>query len=187
MNERKGDPLAVGSAMMPLVESTAELTRLFAEHYRRVLLAAYRITGDMSDAEDVAQAVFLRLSAGGHSQVTNTGSYFYRAAINGALDLLRGRKRNATESLEDARELVSIGSSPEAGASNRQLRDLLRIAISDLPPRAAEMFAMRYLEDFDNQEIAKLLGTSQAVVAVTLFNARSRLKKRLKEWNGDLR
>jgi RNA polymerase sigma-70 factor (ECF subfamily) len=43
------------------------------------------------------------------------------------------------------------------------------------------MFSLRYLEDFDNREIAALLQTSQAVVAVTLHNARSRLKKRLSE------
>jgi len=37
-----------------------ELCHLFGDHYRRVLTAAYRITGNMADAEDVAQAVFLR-------------------------------------------------------------------------------------------------------------------------------
>jgi RNA polymerase sigma-70 factor (ECF subfamily) len=43
------------------------------------------------------------------------------------------------------------------------------------------MFALRYLEDRENPEIAKLMGTSSAVVAVTLHQARSKLKKRLTE------
>jgi RNA polymerase sigma-70 factor (ECF subfamily) len=159
-----------------------ELSLLFVEHHRRVLKAAFRITGNMADAEDVAQAVFLRL-AGADGPVANAGSYLYRAAINGALDLLRRRKNSQTEPLESAEyaRAAGAGSSPEVEASGRELGALLRIAISELPPRAAEMFILRYVEEHGNREIATLMGTSQAVVAVTLYNARSRLKKRLSE------
>jgi RNA polymerase sigma-70 factor (ECF subfamily) len=48
------------------------------------------------------------------------------------------------------------------------------------------MFTLRYLEDLGNREIAALMGTSQAVVAVTLHKARSRLKKRLSEMGGQI-
>ena len=161
----------------------AELSQLFAEHYRRVLLAAYRITGNMADAEDVAQVVFLRL-ASTDGPMTNAGSYLYRAAINGALDLLRQRKASRTEPLENAAYVAVVGSSssPESVASSRELGALLRIAIGELPQRAAEMFILRYVEELGNREIASLMDTSQAVVAVTLFNARSKLKKRLSEF-----
>jgi RNA polymerase sigma-70 factor (ECF subfamily) len=116
--------------------------------------------------------------------VTNAGSYLYRAAINGALDLLRQRKAARTEPLEFAEYVAAAGSgsSPEKEASSRELGALLRVAIGELPQRAAEMFVLRYVEELGNQEIAALMGTSQAVVAVTLFNARSRLKKRLSEF-----
>jgi len=167
---------------------SAGLSQLFAEHHRRVLTAAYRITGSMADAEDVAQAVFLRL-ASADRPVTNAGSYLYRAAINGALDLLRQRKASRNEPLENAAHFaaVGLGSSPEAEASSRELGALLRIAIGELPQRAAEMFVLRYVEEHGNREIAALMGTSQAVVAVTLFNARSRLKKRLSEFDRRIR
>jgi RNA polymerase sigma factor (sigma-70 family) len=179
MKSSKGEQVAVGSAALPLTEGLSEL---FGEHNRRVLTAAYRITGNMADAEDVAQIVFLRL-ASGDGPLTNTGSYLYRAAINGALDLLRRRKVAATEPLEGAAGIASTGpgSSPEREASSAELGDLLRLAIAELAPRAAEMFTLRYLEELGNREIAALMGTSQAVVAVTLHNARSRLKKRLSE------
>jgi RNA polymerase sigma-70 factor (ECF subfamily) len=86
MKSQKGEQVAVGSAALPLTEG---LSQLFGEHHKRVLRAAYRITGNMADAEDVAQIVFLRL-ASANGPVTNAGSYLHRAAINGALDLLRG-------------------------------------------------------------------------------------------------
>jgi len=179
MNSSEGVPVAACTATTPL----AGLSQLFAEHHRRVLIAAYRITGSMADAEDVAQAVFLRL-AGVGGPVANAGSYLYRAAINGALDLLRQRKAARTEPLESAGYVTAAGwgSSPEAEASSNELGALLRIAIGELPQRAAEMFVLRYVEDLGNREIAALMDTSQAVVAVTLFNARSRLKKRLSEF-----
>jgi RNA polymerase sigma factor (sigma-70 family) len=184
MKKQEGEPLAAASVTIP---STEDITQLFAEHYRRVLLAAYRIIGSMADAEDIAQELFLRL-ASSERPIDNAGSYLYRAAINGALDLLRRRKSAATEPLEQAANVASgnRGSSPETEFSSRQLGDALRIAIGELSPKAAEMFALRYFEELGNKEIAVLMRTSQAVVAVTLHNARSRLKKRLLEMDGTI-
>ena len=175
--------------MMPLPATSESLSQLFRGHYRRILTAAYRITGSMADAEDVAQAVFLRMAGIDSPAVTNAGSYLYRAAINGALDLLRRRNAAPASPLEDALGVASSGqgSSPEAEASGRELGILLRVAIGELQPRAAEMFTLRYLEELGNREIAVLMRTSQAVVAVTLHNARSRLKKRLRELDQERR
>ena len=183
MNSSKGEQVAVGNAIMSVAMSSESLSQLFREHYRRVLSAAYRITGSMADAEDIAQTVFLRIASVDGPPSTSTGSYLYRAAINGALDLLRHRRAVPASPLEDAAAIVSSasGSSPEAEAASRELGNLLRVAVSQLAPRGAEMFILRYVEELSNPEIAALMGTSQAVVAVTLHNVRSRLKKRLKE------
>jgi RNA polymerase sigma-70 factor (ECF subfamily) len=168
------------------MESSEILSQLFAEHHRWVLIAAWRITGSMADAEDVAQAVFLRLAVGKCPPITNAGGYLYKAAINGALDLLRRQKTARAEPLETAREVsAERDRSPEADASNRELGALLRLAISELSPRAAEMITLRYLEELGNREIAVLMGTSRAVVAVTLHKARTKLKKRLRELSGE--
>ena len=180
MNSQKEKPVAIASPTMPVVEARQHLAELFALHHRRVLMAAYRITGSMADAEDVAQGVFLRL-AGGGAAISNEGSYLYRAAINGALDLLR--RRNTTEPLDAAANVRSQGSGsrPEAELSGRELMQWLRKALAELSERAAEMFTLRYVEELDNREIAVLMQTSQAVVAVTLHQTRAKLKKRLKE------
>ena len=184
MKAEKGELVAIGYQTMLEIERTARLSRLFAEQHRRVLRAAYRITGCMADAEDVAQGVFLRMASGESDPVTNPDSYLYRAAINGALDLLRRRKTMQTEPLDAASDIACNDgdSSPEMNVSIGELRAWLRDAISNLSPRAAEMFTLRYLEGRDNREIASLLRTSQAVVAVTLHNTRSKLKKQLQEF-----
>lgn len=183
MNGQKGQPVAIAVPTMPAVETRERLSDLFGMHHRRVLMAAYRITGSMADAEDVAQSVFLRLAATDEFAVNNAGSYLYRAAINGALDLLRRRNSAASEPLDSANAVASQGrgSRPEAEAASSQLVDRLRVALGELSPRSAEMFTLRYIEELDNREIAALMHTSQAVVAVTLHQTRSKLKKRLRE------
>src|SRR5579863_10480339 len=115
MNNQKRGHVSAATANLPVIEDTDRLARLFAEHYRRVITAAYRIAGNMADAEDVAQAVFLRLGTSEAPEVTNAGSYLYRAAINGSLDVVRRRKVAATEPLESAANVASreSGSSPE--------------------------------------------------------------------------
>ncbi|KAA6460980.1 sigma-70 family RNA polymerase sigma factor [Acidobacteria bacterium AB60] len=183
MNREEPGNMSAAAVNLSGVDQNAHLGRLFAEHYRRVLMAAYRIAGNMADAEDVAQAVFLRLGSGELPDVANAGSYLYRAAINGSLDVVRRRNASAAEPLDLAAGVAwaGVGGSPETEAANRELARLLRQAIGELSGRAAEMFALRYLEELDNREIAKLLGTSAAVVAVTLHQTRSKLKKRLIE------
>lgn len=180
--------MSAATASIPALDNE-RLARLFADHYRRVLMAAYRITGNLADAEDVAQAVFLRLGAGELPDVSNAASYLYRAAINRALDLMRHRKRAVHEPLESAGRVDSneAFSLPDVVVANKELGRQLRKAIGELPQRAAAMFALRYLEELSNGEIAKLMGTSQAVVAVTLYQSRSKLKKRLIEFERGMR
>ena len=188
MKDQERDTVSATAAAIPIPmpETSDQPSQLFADHHRRVLVAAYRVTGSMADAEDVAQTVFLRLGRGEGNPgegipMKNAGSYLYRAAVNGALDLLGRRKIAPVEPLDAAENIASTSraASPDAELSRAELAGLLRQAISELPPRWAEMFTLRYIEDLENREIAALMGTSSAVVAVTLHQARSRLKKRL--------
>ena len=174
--------MAVAYGVMPQVETVPTLEQLFWAHHERVIRAAYRITGNMADAEDVAQSVFLRLAANQQDAIASPESYLYRAAINGALDLLRSRKSGREVELDVASDVATSapGASPERSLSDGEIRRWLRQALTDLSPRTAEMFALRYFEDRDNREIARILGTSQAVVAVMLHHARGKLRKQLR-------
>lgn len=178
---QSGGPLAVAYEAIPQVDTVPTLEQLFWSHHERVIRAAYRITGNMADAEDVAQAVFLRLAKNPQDAIANPESYLYRAAINGAFDLLRQRKGGREVELDQARDVANAtpGASPERSLSDAETRRWLREALTELSPRTAEMFALRYFEDRDNREIARLMGTSQAVVAVMLHHARGKLKKKL--------
>jgi RNA polymerase sigma-70 factor (ECF subfamily) len=162
-----------------------DLERVFLEHQGRVFRAAYRVTGSASDAEDVLQTVFLRLVVkdGIPRDVTHLGSYLYRTAVNAALDLLRTRREAVP--IEEAEPALPVES--VAGAERVLVRAALRRALGRLRPRWAEMFVLRHFEGYGNDEIARMLGVSRTVVGVTLFRARHRLQKELRESMGDAR
>ena len=74
-----------------------EIERIFEECHGLVFRTAYRITGNAADAEDVLQAVFLRLFRRDRSAepLENHESYLRRAAINASLDTVRARQDTA--------------------------------------------------------------------------------------------
>lgn len=164
---------------------SSELERLFERHHDRVFRAAYRVTGSAADAEDVLQTVFLRLARSSEELITpdNPDSYFARAAVNASLDLLRARKRAQAVAIDDLgadAAFVEIRTrNPEASHEDRELRQLIRHAVSKLGATAGQMFALRYFEGYDNNEIAGMMKTSALVVGVTLHRARTRLKKEI--------
>jgi RNA polymerase sigma-70 factor (ECF subfamily) len=168
---------------VPIAEGAGELERLFREHHGQVFRAAYRITGSVTDAEDVLQTIFLRLASNAETpDLASPASYLHRAAVNAALDLMRRRGRArlvSFDSMESAQELNDPNFNPEEEHADRELRALLRHAIAKLSERAATVFALRYFEGYDNNRIAELLDTSPTVVAVTLHRARTRLRREI--------
>jgi RNA polymerase sigma-70 factor (ECF subfamily) len=160
--------MLLSHAIKPMIKP---LDQMYEAHHGMVFRTAYRITGNAADAEDVLQTVFLRMVRG-NPAVENPESYLRRSAVNAALDVVRARHDNDT--LEPER-MAASGSCTEL----RELRDSLRRALSKLTPRNAEMFAMRFFEGYTNPEIAKLMGISQVVVAVTLHRTRQKLKKEM--------
>jgi RNA polymerase sigma-70 factor, ECF subfamily len=179
------------SATAPPDEASAENTELdrletlFRDYHKTIFRIAYRITGSQSDAEDVLQTIFLRLTSPNHERrdfLPNAGGYLHRAAVNASLDLLRSRARDNSVSLDviDFDQSSKLASqNPEDQLKDLELRELIRQAVAKLEGRAAEAFALRYFEGCDNARIAEILGTSQMVVAVTLHRARTRLRKEI--------
>ena len=153
---------------------------MFEDCHGLVFRTAYRITGNAADAEDVLQAVFLRLLRRDRSAepLSNPESYLRRAAVNAALDVVRVRQEQAGVPLEDSPP------GPQPGRDQRDLRDGLRRALAALSPRSAEIFALRFFEGHTNPEIARMLGMSQVHVAVLLHRTRKQLQKEIRSYLG---
>jgi RNA polymerase sigma-70 factor (ECF subfamily) len=137
------------------------------------------ITGNLEDAEDVVQTLFLRLIRRGLPPGCKQSpkAYLYRATVNMALDSVRARQRQIVSSVAEQLDLPDEANEPSPESA---IQGPLVEAIAQLNPRAVEMLILRYEHHYTDAEIGKLLGKSRGVVAVTLYRARARLKKLLR-------
>ena len=159
--------------------TSRELEETFREYARLIYRTAYGVTGSREDAEDVLQSIFLRLLRREFpvSSARDTKNYLYKAAVNLSLDTLRSRRRHP--SVEDSESVEALKEQP-APATDDDLHSRLYEAIAMLKPETAEIVILRYVHDYSDAEIAKMLGTSRGVIAVRLFRSRARLRKLLR-------
>lgn len=171
--------LQLATGETAVLTNSTQFSRLFDEHHGLIFRTAYRITGSSADAEDVLQTIFLRLVRRGfEGEFASAESYFRRAAVNASLDILRARKQDRSVELDPA-----ALSGPDV-AGEREKSECLRRAFAQLSPRSAEIFALRFLEDLSNRQIAEMLGMSQVLVAVTLHRTRRQLQKEVRLYLG---
>jgi RNA polymerase sigma-70 factor (ECF subfamily) len=177
----------MSTVTMPRKPSTAlpeEFERLYREHATFVYRTALHITRNAEEAEDILQTIFLRLMRRECPPDLDKQprAYLYRAAVNAALDAIQ-RRRNRSE-IADVNAIESALHSPDS-SSKEKLHQQLHKAIAELSPAAAEMLILRYMHNHSDAEIAKMLGKSRGVVAVTLYRSRARLRKLIRQSQGD--
>src|SRR5262245_45771466 len=92
-------PLAVRDEHSELIRRArhgdlAAFEQMMREHDRQVYRVALRILGNIEDAQDAAQEVFLRLhrSLNRIDEDRALGAWLYRVTVNVCTDLLRGRR-----------------------------------------------------------------------------------------------
>src|SRR5437899_11302533 len=102
----------MAAQMEPAAASINDLEQIFREHHAMVFRAAYRVTGNAGDAEDVLQTVFLRLVKRdpGADPVGNIASFLHRAAVNAALDLVRVKQNIRNIPLDELEPVLAEGS-----------------------------------------------------------------------------
>lgn len=143
---------AVVTAAAPSFEEVFPV--LIRDAYR----VAYRLLGDRSEAEDVAQEACARTYSRWSTVRDHAEPWCVRVASNLALDVLRARtratKRNQRVIASDA---ATVQFSPSAGVDDRI--DLYA-ALEKLPKRQRETVVLRYLGDLSEAQTADLMGCS---------------------------
>src|SRR5437762_11934999 len=87
----EGDPGLLASAR---AGDLAAFDRLMRQYERLVLVTALRLAGNLPDAQDVSQEVFLKLyrNLGKLSSEDAVASWLYRVTVNACHDLRRRRR-----------------------------------------------------------------------------------------------
>ena len=149
---------------------------LFRQHQRQVYAWIMRIVRNSATAEELTVETFWRIyrSRALFRADGNFGAWTYRVATNIALDHLR-RARREVELPDD----LLAPSSPDPAVS-REMRDGIRSAFANLPPKYRLVATLALIEEAPYEEIAAAAGISVALVKVRVFRATRLLRKQLR-------
>jgi RNA polymerase sigma-70 factor (ECF subfamily) len=181
VNQPKADPLADDTALI----------RLYEQFRRPIHSYIFRLLGSQDDADDVTQEVFVRvfLSWSTLYERDNLSAWMYRIATNLCVDILRKRKRISWWPLrmrshqddyagdaavqEDYMSLLSDnGGIPEIAE-----RELIRLALANMPEEYAIVLVLSAAQGIPYQEIAHILNISPNAAATRISRAKKLFAK----------
>ncbi len=161
---------------------------LVRTHTRRVYSICYRFTNSPTDAQDIAQEVFLRVFRSLRSYRPAEGSFgvwLTRLTRNLLIDHYRRSKMDrSTDSIEDQLPMLeesgSITSRADAMLAGREAGEMLQWALQRLSPDLREVVILRDLEEMEYKEMARVLKVPEGTVKSRLNRGRAELARVLR-------
>lgn len=140
-------------------------------------------TGDADDAEDVAQAVVIRMHRGlhGFEGRSRFSTWLYRLTANAAVEWGRGqsRHRRTADAVGAAGELAAGTADRIDAMENRRAAELVRAFLAELPGRQREVLDLVDLQGFTPSEAAEMLEIEPPTARVHLLRARRAIRERI--------
>ena len=159
--------------------------RLYDLYIERVYRHIYYRVGNIKDAEDLTQQVFLKAwNAIGRYRKTASPfvAWLMRISHNLVIDFYRSKKDKAYLDFDIAAS--DLHSSPARVAETEFDQQQLRRAILRLPADQQQVIMMSFIEGFSYAEIASTLGKSEGAIRVIQHRALKRMRNMLEEEKG---
>lgn len=151
---------------------------LVDRHLRSLVRFAYRMLGDVNEAEDVAQETFLRLwkNASRWEPRAKLSTWLFRVAHNLSVDRLRARRDVSVSRLPERADPKA----PVVEQMERGERDLaVARALEGLAERQRTAISLVYYEGMSNREAADIMGVQVDALESLLSRGRRSLRKAL--------
>jgi len=155
---------------------------LVVRYRKRIFALALHITGSASEADDIAQEVFLKAYRAlaefeGRSQFF---TWVYRMTVNRSLNARRDRARRGEEPDDPRLELavaVDARSNPSRATELRQTYTRLLRALDALPVDMRTTVILVSLQGMSHGEVAVVQNVSEGTTAWRMHEARRRLNE----------
>jgi len=156
--------------------------QLLLAHQQRVMATAWRMLGNVEDARDAAQEVFLRLykHLPKYDAQQEFAGWLYRIVINVCHDVARkrGNRYLSFEAEQEAGKLPILAScdDSERAAIQAEEQAIVMRALSTLSEKERAAIVLRDLEGISTEEVARILGSSATTVRSQISAARTKIK-----------
>ena len=197
-------PLDPDAALMLRVKrgNRAAFAELVEKYRQPVMNLVYRTLRDETEAEDLAQNVFLQVykSRNRYKRTAKFSTWLFTIARNLCLNELRRRSRHRAESLEEThgeyegqpqRQYEDKKNFlPTETLLHSELAQKIEEALVELPENQRTAILLCRQEDLSYEEIARVLGCSLSATKSLIHRGREVLKQKLKpylrtgDWQG---
>jgi RNA polymerase sigma-70 factor, ECF subfamily len=150
---------------------------LMRRYKHPVVNFVYRMLGDVEDADDVAQEVFVRIyqNLDTYRHETKFSTWLFALARNAAIDRLRWRERHPSETIESTAELAAPASTTDDVAT-REMSQQIAAAVAKLPEDQRTALVLAEYHDLSYAEIAGVMHCSEKSVESRLYRAKQTLR-----------
>ena len=165
---------------------------LIEAHQHRIIGTIVKMIGDESEAEDIAQQVFICVwkSAPRWQPTAKVTTWLYKITRNLVFNETRRRKRHPIQSLDATLE---AGDRPQQFADpgvkpadttmlDAEMQAAIQAAIDELPEVQRLAVILRRYDDVPYEEIGEILDLSVPAVKSVLFRARTDLREKLRRY-----
>jgi RNA polymerase sigma factor (sigma-70 family) len=159
------------------VSAHDELERLYREQGARLWRAVFLYTRDAEVASDAVAETFAQALRRGDA-IRAPATWVWTVAFRVAAGEMKERRRHGAPLDERAEELAS-GAAASKGSPEMAM-DLAR-ALQRLSEKQRAAFVLHHYAGYPHAEVARIIGSTTAAVAVHLYRARARLRDLMRE------
>ncbi len=156
---------------------TAAFAELLDRYQLKIFNAAYRVTGNRHDAQDVTQAAFLKAyeKLDQFDPQYRFFSWIYKIGVNEALNLVGRRRWSGLPEVE----VADGAAGPERKAQSREIGRAIQFALLELKPALRVTIILRHFQGLSYLEMSQIIGVPVKTVKSRLFTARRELRSKL--------
>jgi RNA polymerase sigma-70 factor (ECF subfamily) len=170
------------------------LEELVNKYKQPVMNLAFRMLHDTTEAEDLAQNVFIQVYRSGHRYAASAkfSTWLFTIAKNLCLNEIRRRTRHPADSMDALHpELENqpphqfedkTAAAPAVSLLQTELEEKIQQALGELPENQRIAILLCRQEDLSYEDIAKVLGCSLSATKSLIHRGRETLKQKLKPY-----
>lgn len=170
---------------------------VLVDRYQKMVLNTCKgFVNSYSDAEDLAQEVFIELfeSLPEFRHESKLSTWIYRIAVNKSLNFIRKKKRESifsslgsifeSSEKQQPKDIKDPTSFDEADRriNTSELHKSLKAAINKLPENQKIAFILNKYQDLSYKEVAEVMDVTLSSVESLLFRAKSNLQELLSDY-----
>ncbi|HEY3226155.1 MAG TPA: sigma-70 family RNA polymerase sigma factor [Planctomycetota bacterium] len=156
---------------------------LFDRYQRRTYWIAHNMLSNYDVAQDISQEAFLRVfrNIGRFDTRKNFYTWLYQIVVNLCIDHMRRASHNRSTDLDEVGGMPDERRDPSETTGRTELRARVQKGLDRLPPKYKAVLTLRDIQGFNCEEIAEIVGATNATVRWRLHRARKLFRA---AWDG---